>query len=233
MFYPNKRRFFLIKGTAAVYYGNEKVKTMLQGCYFGEIGCLMGGIRRASIKAESVCELQALSRRNLNILLSEYPDVADELMQVAKNRANTVKSKKSTNFEKNNSPTDDSCRVTGELTSDSDLENKREANNNIPENFLAGVQSSGENIIAEQTYESFQTKSPLKFENTTILHKSHYSEDHVYDSIYFSAQKVNEIINEELVSLASDLESTIAEEIQTFTKSLRPIMRKEKSNKKL
>lgn len=64
---------------------------MYEGCYFGEIGCLMGGIRRASIKAESVCELQALSRRNLNVLLSEYPDVADELKQVAKNRANTVK----------------------------------------------------------------------------------------------------------------------------------------------
>ena len=39
-----------------------------------QIGCMMGGIRRAGVKAQSdVCELQALSRRNLNILLTEYP----------------------------------------------------------------------------------------------------------------------------------------------------------------
>ena len=47
----------------------------------------MGGIRRAGIKALETCELQALSRRNLNILLAEYPEVADELKRVAKRRA--------------------------------------------------------------------------------------------------------------------------------------------------
>ena len=35
---------------------------------------MMGGIRRAGIKAQSdISELQALSRRNLNILITEYP----------------------------------------------------------------------------------------------------------------------------------------------------------------
>ena len=38
-----------------------------------------------------MCELQALSRRNLNILLAEYPDVGDELKTVAKNRASFAK----------------------------------------------------------------------------------------------------------------------------------------------
>lgn len=36
-------------------------------------------------------ELQALSRRNLNILLAEYPEVGDELKAVAKNRASIAK----------------------------------------------------------------------------------------------------------------------------------------------
>eukprot|EP00957_Ditylum_brightwellii_P077354 5878050-Ditylum_brightwellii.AAC.1 len=66
---------------------------MEEGSYFGEIGCIMGGIRRAGIKALTTCELQALSRRNLNILLVEYPDVAEELKAVAKSRVQVRKAK--------------------------------------------------------------------------------------------------------------------------------------------
>lgn len=61
------------------------------GSYFGEIGCLVGGIRRAGVKALTTCEIQALSRRNLNILIMEYPDVGEELKRVAKDRAKVVK----------------------------------------------------------------------------------------------------------------------------------------------
>ena len=46
------------------------------------------------MKALTTCELQALSRRNLNILLSEYPDVGEELKNVAKYRATTVEKDK-------------------------------------------------------------------------------------------------------------------------------------------
>lgn len=66
------------------------------GNYFGEIGCLVGGIRRAGIKALTTCELQALSRRNLNTLIMEYPDVGEELKRVAKDRAKIVKEEKRT-----------------------------------------------------------------------------------------------------------------------------------------
>ena len=51
----------------------------------------MGGIRRAGVKALSTCELQALSRRNLNILLAEYPEVGEELKRVARDRASAAK----------------------------------------------------------------------------------------------------------------------------------------------
>lgn len=50
-----------------------------------------GRLRRASIEAVTVVELQALSRRNLNILLNEYPEVAEELKGVAKHRAKLAK----------------------------------------------------------------------------------------------------------------------------------------------
>ena len=84
--------YFLIKGRCAVYYGNKKMVSMTEGSYFGEVGCIMGGIRRAGIKALTLCELQALARRNLNILLAEYPDVGEELKKVAKQRAAQVRS---------------------------------------------------------------------------------------------------------------------------------------------
>ena len=84
--------YFLVKGRCAVYYGNKKVVSITEGSYFGEVGCIMGGIRRAGIKALTLCELQALARRNLNILLAEYPDVGDELKKVAYQRANQVRS---------------------------------------------------------------------------------------------------------------------------------------------
>ena len=67
------------------------------GNYFGEIGCLVGGIRRAGIKALTTYELQALSRRNLNTLIIEYPDVGEELKRVAKDRAKVVKEENRTN----------------------------------------------------------------------------------------------------------------------------------------
>eukprot|EP00984_Skeletonema_dohrnii_P027585 scaffold17177_cov61-Skeletonema_dohrnii-CCMP3373.AAC.1 len=59
----------------------------------------MGGIRRASVKALTPTELQALSRRNLNILLAEYPEVADELKQVARDRASIASKGKSRSSE--------------------------------------------------------------------------------------------------------------------------------------
>lgn len=64
------------------------------GEFFGELGCLVGGIRRAGVKAMTTCELQALSRRNLNTLIVEYPDIGDELKKVAKDRAKAVKKDK-------------------------------------------------------------------------------------------------------------------------------------------
>ena len=35
--------YFLIKGRASVYYGGKKQVTIVEGAYFGEIGCIMAG----------------------------------------------------------------------------------------------------------------------------------------------------------------------------------------------
>jgi len=83
--------YFLIKGRAAVYYGVKKIKALVEGSYFGEIGCIIGGIRRAGIRAVTICELQCLSKRNLNMLLAEYPDVGDDLKSIARERMKAVR----------------------------------------------------------------------------------------------------------------------------------------------
>ena len=83
--------FFLIKGSAAVFYGHKRVNTLTEGSYFGEIGCILGGIRRAGIIAETPCELQCLSKRNLNLLLGQHPEVGEDLKAVARARMKQVK----------------------------------------------------------------------------------------------------------------------------------------------
>ena len=83
--------YFLIKGRAAVFYSGKKVKALVEGSYFGEIGCILGGIRRASIKAVTTCELQCLSKRNFNNLLGEYADVGEELKAIARERMRLVR----------------------------------------------------------------------------------------------------------------------------------------------
>ena len=83
--------YFLIKGRANVYYGVKKIKALVEGSYFGEIGCIIGGIRRAGIRAVTTCELQCLSKRNLNMLLAEYPDVGDDLKAIARDRMKAVR----------------------------------------------------------------------------------------------------------------------------------------------
>jgi len=89
--YQADEMYFLVKGRAGIYYGSRLVHVLEEGSYFGEIGCIMGGIRRAGVKAMQLCELQALSRRNLNILLGEYPEVGEELKRVARERASVKK----------------------------------------------------------------------------------------------------------------------------------------------
>lgn len=90
---------------------------VLKGSFFGEIGCLIGGIRTAGVKALSTCETQAISKRNLHILLSEYPGVDDELQAVARQRKEEMKElKKKTLLRQkskiiNKNASDDSIKV--------------------------------------------------------------------------------------------------------------------------
>ena len=86
--------FFLVKGTAAVIYGTNEVKRLEKGAYFGEIGCILGGVRRAAVVALCMCEIQSLSKHNLNLLLSQHPSVGEDLKKVARARMSEVNKSK-------------------------------------------------------------------------------------------------------------------------------------------
>ncbi len=63
---------------------------LTEGSYFGQIGCILGGIRRAGIIAETPCELQCLSKINLNLLLGQHPEVGEDLKAVDRARMKQV-----------------------------------------------------------------------------------------------------------------------------------------------
>ena len=55
--------YFLLSGRATVV--NDKgvrVKSFVEGSFFGEVGCMLGGVRSADVVAASTCQLQVGSR---------------------------------------------------------------------------------------------------------------------------------------------------------------------------
>ncbi|KAH8089972.1 voltage-gated potassium channel [Aureococcus anophagefferens] len=90
---PANEMFFLTRGKATVLQKGKSVFVLESGSYFGEIGCIIDAVRNASIQAMNDSEVQVLQKENLLELLSNYPQVADELQEKAKAHL-TVKKRK-------------------------------------------------------------------------------------------------------------------------------------------
>lgn len=57
--------YFIVKGRAAVMTDKgARIKSFVEGSYFGEVGCLMGGTRTADVEAVSDCQLLVLTKKN-------------------------------------------------------------------------------------------------------------------------------------------------------------------------
>eukprot|EP00947_MAST-08B_sp_MAST-8B-sp1_P004334 g4334.t1 len=62
----------------------SKVYTNLyDGAYFGEVALLMDGKRTASIKTVYQCDILGLHRKDLNIVLEDFPKVKMSILQSA------------------------------------------------------------------------------------------------------------------------------------------------------
>lgn len=79
--------YFLVGGRAVVVLPNGvKFKSIVEGSYFGEIGCMLAEVHRVSIVAVNECRVYALAKLDLKALMAEYPDVASEVRQTARKR---------------------------------------------------------------------------------------------------------------------------------------------------
>ncbi|GBG31125.1 Potassium/sodium hyperpolarization-activated cyclic nucleotide-gated channel 1 [Hondaea fermentalgiana] len=88
--------YFLIEGRAVVVLSDgRKFKSIIQGSYFGEIGCMLSERHRVSVVAASECHVYALSKADLRSLMDEYPDVASEIRFNAKKRLEHVNRRRS------------------------------------------------------------------------------------------------------------------------------------------
>jgi glucose-6-phosphate 1-dehydrogenase len=83
--------YFICRGEVDVIDARGKVvSTLKDGGFFGEIGVLMTSTRTASVRAKTLCDLFVLSKADFSRILKDYPQFAENMMQVAKERYDLV-----------------------------------------------------------------------------------------------------------------------------------------------
>ena len=79
--------YLICSGEVEVLDGvGDVIKTLKDGDYFGEIGILISGPRTATIRAKSLTDLYVLEKSDFSRILREYPQFAESMMKVAKDR---------------------------------------------------------------------------------------------------------------------------------------------------
>lgn len=78
--------FLIVEGQAVVRRAGRKVATLGPGQYFGELSLLDGGVRSASVTAETPMTVLVLGRREFNGILHEVPELARKLLTVMAGR---------------------------------------------------------------------------------------------------------------------------------------------------
>ena len=83
----SKEMFLICRGEVEVIDRTGKVlQTLRDGDFFGELGLLMCSSRTATIKAKTQCDMFVLTKSDFSRILREYPQFAETLAQLAKER---------------------------------------------------------------------------------------------------------------------------------------------------
>ena len=84
--------FFIKSGKVGIWETNEKIKlaVMKEGTFFGEIGLLLSEKRTATVKAETICHFEVLSKQDFNSFIGDFPKELEYLKKVAVQRMGTV-----------------------------------------------------------------------------------------------------------------------------------------------
>jgi len=80
--------FFLDSGIVQIFskHCDFVVKALADGCYFGDVACLLGCKRTATIKARTNSNLYVLNRESLMTALTDLPGIRKKMMDTASGR---------------------------------------------------------------------------------------------------------------------------------------------------
>jgi CRP/FNR family transcriptional regulator, cyclic AMP receptor protein len=81
------REFFVIlEGSADVFQGEEKINTLGEGDFFGEIALISEGPRTAMVKATSPLRALVVTDRSFRRLVQESPEIDQKVRAAASER---------------------------------------------------------------------------------------------------------------------------------------------------
>lgn len=73
--------FIITEGTALVTIGDEVIRTLGPGDYFGELALLHGGPRSATVTAQNELSCLTISSWGFKAFVQEHPQVAWDMLQ--------------------------------------------------------------------------------------------------------------------------------------------------------
>ena len=82
-----KEMFLICRGEVEVVDGSGKIlQTLTEGDFFGEVSLLISVPRTATVRAKRLCDLFVLDKADFCRILSDHPQFAEAMTQVAKER---------------------------------------------------------------------------------------------------------------------------------------------------
>lgn len=81
--------FFISRGVAAVYkknMGPSPIAFLGSGSFFGEQALLHNGVRGATVRTTTLCQVYSLSRLDIEKLITVFPQAVEEILRVSSQR---------------------------------------------------------------------------------------------------------------------------------------------------
>jgi hypothetical protein len=81
-----KEMYFIKSGSIKLYYKGMKILTVYEGDYFGEVEMFFNINRELKAKAREDCVLLVVQKKQLELVLTEFPDVRNDMLNLAKEK---------------------------------------------------------------------------------------------------------------------------------------------------
>jgi voltage-gated potassium channel len=78
--------YFIISGMLDVIRDSNSIFLLKEGDFFGEMALVGNKTRTATVKARTFCNLYKLERKTFDLIISDFPEIVDEIREKAKLR---------------------------------------------------------------------------------------------------------------------------------------------------